>query len=126
MPTPIGYQQKDYKIGNYDGRLYMVPKTKQSRLDEIGIWLNDVSFMSSQLLNIQLKQLARNGFDATAQEAYSWMVKNMTPEYACFSTEVSSAVDSSIISAAKDPAKVMESIKSKAQKECDDCYGDLY
>ncbi len=126
VPTPIGPQRNEYTCNNYDGRVYMVPKTKESRLDEIGIWLNEAALISSQMVNITVTQMARNGFDSTAQEVYRWIVKNMSPEYACFGSEVDRACTSAVIQRSKEPAQVMESIRSKAQKECDDAYAELY
>ncbi len=125
---PIGPNQTDYITGQYDARFYIVPNTKADRLDVIGTWLNEVSGVSGKLINIELKNMARNGLDATAQNIYKWTMSNATPEYSSgvFSTDISSQVDSCVTASSKSPTKVMNSIKSKAQKELDDFFNPLY
>ncbi len=125
---PMGPDQSTYKNGVYDSALFVVPKTNEDKLDEIGNWLNGVANVAGKLTNIQLTNMARNGFDSTAQSIYKYLINNMSAEYSsgCFSTSTSSAVDTSVTSASKSPSKVMAQIKSSAQKECDDFYGPLY
>jgi hypothetical protein len=125
---PIGPAQTDYINGVYDAALYVVPKTNEKRLDDIGNWLNGMANVSGKLLNEQIKKLAKNGMDATCQKIYKSLVNNMSAEYStgAFTSNVSSQVDSSVTSASKSPAKVMNAIKSLAQKECDDFYGPMY
>lgn len=125
---PMGPEQKNYINGVYDASLYVVPKTKESRLDDIGKWLNGLAASSGHFVNIKVQDLARNGFDTTSQNIYKWVVNNMTAEFSSgpFSSEISSQVDSSVTSASKSPSKVMAAIKSQAQKECDDYYAPLY
>ncbi len=125
---PIGPDQIDYKNGTYDGSIYMVAKTKENRLDDVGLWLNEVAGISGALVNLYTKTMAQNGLDAHSQEVYRWVVNNMTPEFSSgpFSLETSAAVDTSVTSPTKSPSKVMESIKSQAQNECDDYYAPLY
>ncbi len=125
---PKGPAQSSYKNGVYDAALYVVPKTKADRLDDIGLWLNGMAGVSNKLLNNNLRNLAMNGLDAKSQEIYRWLVNNMTPEFSSgvFSSAISSEVDSSVTSAAKSPAKVMAAIRTQAQKECDDYYADIY
>ena len=125
---PMGPAQSDYKNGVYDCGLFVVPKTKESRLSDIGLWLNGIAGVSSTLINLKTQDLLRNGLDSTSVTIYKWVVNNMTPEFSsgAFSGSVSSEVDGSVTSASKSPAKVMAAIKSQAQKECDDYYGDLY
>ena len=126
---PIGPAQTDYKNGVYDGRFYLVPKTRANRLDDIGTWLNGIaSNTSTALLNNKVKDLAKNGFDAKSQEIYKWVVNNMTPEYSTdvFGDELSAIVDNSVVVASKQPQKEMNRIKSQAQAKCDDYYKDIY
>ena len=125
---PMGPDQKQYNNGVYDGACFVVPNTKKDRLADIGLWLNGVASVSGKLINAQLVEYARNGLDSTSQSIYKWLVHNMTPEFSSgpFSGDVASAVDSSVTVASKSPAKIMNSIKIQAQKECDDYYGPLY
>lgn len=125
---PIGPAQTDYINSVYDAALYVVPKTNEKRLDDIGNWLNGIANVSGKLLNEQIKKLAKNGMDTTCQKIYKSLVNNMSAEYStgAFTSNVSSQVDSSVTSASKSPAKVMNAIKSLAQKECDDFYGPMY
>ena len=125
---PKGPDQKDYISGQYDAQFYIVPKTKEDRLDLIGEWLNGVSGASGKLINNEIKNLAKNGFDQYTQEIYKWGVKNATPEYSSgvFTQSISSQVDSCVTSASKSPAKIMASIKDQAQKELDDFFNPLY
>lgn len=125
---PIGPDQTEYKNGIYDCSLFVVPKTKEGRLDDIGNWLNYVAAISSKLINHKVTDLARNGFDITSQNVYKWAVNHMTAEFGSgpFSASTSQAIDSSVTSPSKSPAKVCASIKSQAQAECDDYYGELY
>ncbi len=125
---PMGPDQDDYISGQYDAQFYIVPKTKQERLNVIGKWLNGVAGASGKLITNELRNLAINGFDKNTQEIYKWGVNNATPEFSSglFSTEVSSQVDSSVTAASKSPVKVMTAIKSKAQNELDDFFAPLY
>lgn len=125
---PIGPDQSEYKNGVYDGSVYVVPKTKESRLNDIGLWLNNIASVSSKLINLYIQEMARNGLDSTSQNIYKWLVNNMSAEYStgAFTGAVSSVVDNSVTSPTSSPAKVMASIKSQAQKECDDFYAELY
>lgn len=125
---PMGPDQKNYISGQYDAQFYIVPKTKKDRLDVIGNWLNGVAGASGKLITNELRNLAINGFDKNTQDIYKWGVSNATPEFSSglFSQDVSSQVDSSVTAASKSPAKVMTSIKSKAQNELDDFYAPLY
>ncbi|MBR4869072.1 MAG: hypothetical protein IKU10_07935, partial [Clostridia bacterium] len=126
---PKGPAQSNYRNGVYDGAYYIVPKTKAARLDDIGNWLNEIAQgTSTALLNNKVKDLAKNGFDSKSQTIYRWVVTNMTPEFSSgvFTSTISSQVDGSVTSAAKQPAKVMAAIKTQAQKECDDYYADIY
>ena len=125
---PIGPAKTDYINSVYDAALYVVPKTKENRLDEIGNWLNGLTAVSSNLLNQQVSKLAQNGLDKTGQDIYKALVNNMSAEFStgAFTSAVSSQVDSSVTSASKSPTKVMAAIKDQAQKECDDFYGPLY
>lgn len=125
---PIGPAQTDYINGVYDAALYVVPKTNEKRLDDIGNWLNGIANVSGKLLNEQIKKLAKNGMDATCQKIYKSLVNNMSAEFStgAFTANISSQVDSSVTAASKSPAKVMAAIKSPAQKECDDFYGPMY
>ena len=125
---PIGPAQTEYINGVYDAALYVVPKTNEKRLNDIGDWLNGISGISNKLLNQQVSKLAKNGLDKTGQDIYKALVNNMTAEFSSgpFTSAVSSQVDSSVTSASKSPTKVMAAIKDQAQKECDDFYGPLY
>lgn len=125
---PMGPDQKDYISGQYDAQFYIVPKTKQDRLDVIGKWLNGVASASGKLINNELRNLAINGFDKNTQDIYKWGVNNATPEFSSglFSKDVSAQVDSCVTSASKSPVKVMTAIKSKAQNELDDFFAPLY
>ncbi len=125
---PIGPAQNDYINSVYDASLYVVPKTNEKRLDDIGNWLNGIANVSGKLLNEQIKKLAKNGMDSTCQKIYKSLVNNMSAEFStgAFTANVSSQVDSSVTAASKSPAKVMNAIKNQAQKECDDFYGPMY
>ncbi len=125
---PMGPDQTEYISGQYDAQFYVVPKTNESQLDIIGEWLNGVSAASGKLINNEIKNLVKNGFDKSTQEIYKWGVNNATPEYSSgvFSSNISSQVDSSVTSSSKSPAKIMASIKSQAQKELDDFFNPLY
>ncbi len=125
---PIGPDQTDYINSVYDAALYVVPKTNEKRLDDIGNWLNGIANVSGKLLNEQIKKLAKNGMDSTCQKIYKSLVNNMSAEFStgAFTSNVSSQVDSSVTAASKSPSKVMNAIKSLAQKECDDFYGPMY
>ncbi len=125
---PIGPAQTDYINSVYDAALYVVPKTNEKRLDDIGNWLNGIANVSGKLLNEQIRKLAKNGMDSTCQQIYKSLVNNMSAEFStgAFSGNISSQVDSSVTAASKSPAKVMAAIKSSAQKECDDFYGPMY
>lgn len=125
---PIGPDQKDYITGQYDSKFFVVPKTKASRLDVIGNWLNGAAGASNRLINLEIQKMARNGMDSTSQNIYKWAVTNATPEYSSgvFSTSVSASVDNSVTSSSQSPSKVMLAIRSQAQKELDDFFANLY
>ena len=125
---PIGPAQDDYINSVYDASLYVVPKTNEKRLDDIGEWLNGITNVSGKLLNEQIVNLNKNGMDKTCQAIYKDLVNNMSAEFstAAFTANISSQVDSSVTAASKSPAKVMAAIKSAAQKEVDDFYAPLY
>ncbi len=125
---PMGPAQSNYINSVYDASLYVVPKTNEKRLDEIGDWLNGLYKVSGKLLNNQMTKLSKNGMDKTCIDIYKWLVNNMSAEFStgAFTSNISSQVDSSVTSASKSPTKVMAGIKDAAQKECDDFYGPLY
>ncbi len=125
---PMGPAQSNYINSVYDASLYVVPKTSENRLDDIGQWLNGIAGVSNSLLNSNLSTLAKNGLDANGQDIYKWLVNNMSAEFStgAFTSNISSQVDSSVTSASKSPTKVMPAIKAQAQKELDDFYGPLY
>ena len=125
---PMGPAQKDYINSVYDAQLYVVPKTNEKRLDDIGEWLNGIYKVNGKLLNEQISKLKKNGMDSTCITIYKSLVNNMSAEFStgAFTSNISSQVDSSVTSASKSPTKVMAAIKDAAQKECDDFYGPLY
>ncbi len=128
--TPMGPDQKNYINGTYDGQVYMVPKgIETARGEVIAKWLNGVAGASTRLINNAVADIARNGYDKTAQEIYKWVVTNMTPEYSSgvFDSSISSETDRSVYELNHaTPAQTMQSLKSKAQKQCDDYYAPLY
>ncbi len=124
---PIGPDQKDYVNGFYTGQVFMVPVTMNHRLDELGNWFNGVAAVSTKLINAKITEMARNGYDSTAQAAVKWVAANMTAEFAgCFSAQTTKDVDGSVTNPTGSPAKVMKAIQSRAQSEADDFYKDLY
>ncbi len=125
---PKGPDKSDYINGQYDSKYFIVPKTNVKRLDLVSNWLNGTAAASSRLINEELKNLARSGFDETSREIYKWSVLNSTPEFSSgvFSEAVSSQVDSSVTSRSVSPAKTMKSIATLAQKELDDFFAPLY
>ncbi len=124
----MGPDKSDYINAVYDSSLYIVPKTRENRLDVIGNWLNGAATMSSKIITFNVQKMARNGFDKTSTDAYKWVVAHMTPEFSSgvFSGKIASQVDGSVTSPSKSPSKVMTAIKTAAQAECDDYYADLY
>jgi hypothetical protein len=126
VPMPIGPDQTEYINGVFDGRLFVVPTT--SRLDDVGLWLNGVASANDELLNNQVKDLQRNGFDKTSCEAYTWLLNNMKPEYSTgvFSSTLGAHIDGSVTSVTKQPSKVLNAIKNQAQQELDDYYAPFY
>ena len=126
--APIGPDYGKYVDGVYDAGVYVVPKTNEKRLDELGTWINHLTTVSGKLLNIEAKNLAMNGFSQDAIEIFKWCKNNMQADYStgAFTGAVSSQVDSSVTSPSKSPSKVMASIKTLAQTELDDFYANMY
>ncbi len=125
---PMGPDQTDYINNVYDARLYVVPKTKEHRLGDIGVWLNAVGDVSDAFTEQQVSELQQAGFDETAIDCYQYAVNTMAADFAtgAFSGAIASQVDNCVFSASQHPSKVMPSIKDKAQQELDDFYGPMY
>ncbi len=126
--APMGPDYGKYVDAVYDCSLYVVPKTKENRLDELGTWINHISSISGKLLNIESKKMALNGFSQEAIDIMLWCKNNMQADFStgAFSGTIASQVDSSVTSASKSPSKVMNAIKTAAQKEVDDFYANMY
>ncbi len=126
--APMGPDYGKYVDGVYDAGVFVVPKTKEARLDELGTWINHLTTVSGKLLNIEAKNLAMNGFSQDAIETFKWCKNNMQADFStgAFTSAVASQVDNSVTSASKSPAKVMNAIKQQAQAELDDFYANLY
>ncbi|MBR3843999.1 MAG: hypothetical protein IKM39_00655 [Clostridia bacterium] len=126
--TPMGSDQNKYIDAVYDASLYMVPKTKEKQLDVIGNWINSIASISGKALNNESKKMTMNGLSNDAVNTYKWIMNNVQADYStgAFSGTISSAVDGSVTTASKSPAKVMDSIKIQAQKELDDFYANMY
>ncbi len=128
VPMPKGPSQSKYITGAYDGGIFIVPKTNEKNINIVGTFLNELAATSPKHINNSISNMARNGFDATAQSVYKWAITNTSPEYSIgvFGSEISAKVDESVTDKSKAPKTVMESIKSSAQKKCDDFYAPLY
>lgn len=128
VPMPKGPSQSKYITGAYDGGIFLVPKTNEKNINIVGTFLNELAATSSKHINNAISDMARNGLDATAQSVYKWAVTNTSPEFSIgvFGSEISAKVDQSVTDPSKAPKTVMESIKSSAQKKCDDYYAPLY
>ncbi len=128
VPMPKGPSQSNYITGAYDGGIFIVPKTNEKNINIVGTFLNELAATSSKHINKSISDMARNGFDATAQSVYKWAITNTSPEFSIgvFGSEISAKVDQSVTDPSKAPKTVMESIKGAAQKKCDDYYAPLY
>lgn len=128
VPMPKGPAQSNYITGAYDGGIIFVPKTNEKNLDIVGTFLNELALTSSKHVNNYISNMARNGFDATAQSVYKWAVNNTSAEYSMgvFGTKISSDIDTSVTVPTMSPKTVMDSIRNSAQKACDDYYAPLY
>ncbi len=126
--APMGPDYGKYVDAVYDASVYVVPKTNEKRLDELGTWINHLTTISGKLLNIEQKNMAINGFSQDAIDTMKWCKNNMIADFStgAFSGEIANQVDTSVTSASKSPAKVMTAIKTKAQKELDDFYANMY
>jgi ABC-type glycerol-3-phosphate transport system substrate-binding protein len=126
--APMGPDYGKYVDGVYDAGVFVVPKTNEKKLDTLGTWINHLTTISGELLNIDAKNLAMNGFSNDAIEIFKWCKNNMQADFStgAFTSAVASQVDNSVTSASKSPAKVMNAIKSQAQAELDDFYANLY
>ncbi len=126
--APMGPDYGKYVDAVYDASVYMVPKTKSNRLDELGTWMNHLTSVSGKLLNNEANQMAKNGFSKEAIDIFRWCKNNMQADFStgAFSGNISGQVDGSVTQASKSPTKVMASIKGAAQKELDDFYANMY
>ncbi len=126
--APMGPDYGKYVDGVYDASVFVVPKTNEKQLDKLGTWINHLTTISGKLLNIEAKNMAMNGFSQDAIEIFKWCKNNMQADFStgAFTSAVASQVDSSVTSASKSPAKVMNAIKQQAQTELDDFYANMY
>lgn len=126
--APMGPDYGKYVDAVYDASVYVVPKTKEGRLGDLGTWINHLTSVSGKLLNIEAKNMAINGFSQDAIEIFKWCKNNMQADFStgAFSGEVAGQVDGSVTNASKSPSKVMNAIKTQAQTELDDFYAPMY
>ena len=126
--APMGPDYGKYVDAVYDANVYVVPKTKADRLDELGTWMNHIKSMSNKMLDIESKNMAKNGFSQEAITIYKWCKNNMQADFStgAFTGAIAGQVDGSVTNASRSPAKVMASIKEAAQKELDDFYANMY
>ena len=111
LPMPMGSDQDQYISTSLDNHVYIVPITKTHRLD------------------YNRQHLAYAGFDQTACETYSNIVGYAHPEFSggVLSGTIVSEAHAYVTSPCKcSPKLLLQNIKTKAQRECDEYYAPIY
>lgn len=124
VAMPIGPAQTDYVDPNDNGVVFIVPRTNEKRLSQVGTWLNALAVVSQPLVSLELEQMAESGLDAQGCKNYEALAHNGTPDYfyGAFSNTVENTVENIPISDERKLAVIHQSV----QQELDDFYAPFY
>ena len=125
VPMAIGPSQTDYVNNSFDAAVYMVPKTNERRLNEVGIWLNGIADVSDALMKVRMEQLVESGVDAQGCKNYEKILRSATPDY---STGVygSGSIGSYVENMPSFTPERLVVVHQSVQQELDDFYASFY
>ncbi len=121
---PKGPDQSNYISGAYDGNGFIVPKNKESTANVSVTFLNQLANVNGKIINAKSEEMQRNGFDKNSVAAYKYAVNNASPEYrtGAIDANVSSSVDTSVLSKSENPSTVIDQVKGQLQSQLDKFY----
>lgn len=107
--------------GVMDAQVFVVPKTKENRLGDIGKWLNGVAKAENALM---IKQTY--GMHNEAVTTYQRILQNTSANYSegILSPQIFSMLEGGVFSHFHE--KTLQVIESQTQKELDEFYAPLY
>ncbi len=123
VPIPTKDQETAY-YGVMDAQVFVVPKTKENRLDDIGEWLNGVAKAENTML---IKKTY--GLHNDAVTMIQWILRNTSAEYSAGAIDAAivSHVDALVTSAAKTPfPNQIKPLHWELQNQLDTFYAPLY
>ena len=73
--------------------------------------------VNGKIINAKSEEMQRNGFDKNSVAAYKYAVNNASPEYrtGAIDANVSSSVDTSVLSKSENPSTVIDQVKGQLQ-----------
>lgn len=109
--------------GVMDAQVFVVPKTKEKRLEDIGKWLNGVAKAENSLL---VKQTY--GMHSEAVNTYQRILKNTSAEYSAgaISLEIASRLDAIVTASGGHAKKALAAAHLLIQNQLDEFYAPLY
>ncbi len=125
VPMAIGPAQTDYRNNSEDCGVYIVPKTNEKRLNQVGIWLNGISMVSDGLIQVKKEQLAGNGVDAQGCKNYEKMLRNATPDYSV-GVYGSGYLSDYVEDLTAHTPQVVMGLHQKVQEKLDEFYAPFY
>lgn len=109
--------------GVMDAQVFVVPKTKENRLDNIGKWLNGVAKAENSVFINQTY-----GMHNEAVNTYQRILKNTSAEYSAgaISLEFASRLDAMVTTSGGNAKKALAAIHLLIQNQLDEFYAPLY
>lgn len=121
---PKGPDQSEYISGAYDGNGFIVPKNKEATANISVTFLNQLANVNGKIINAKAEEMQRNGFDKDSVAAYKYAVNNASAEFrtGAIDAQVSSSVDTSVLSKSENPSTVVDQVKGQIQSQLDKFY----